>query len=158
MIKGFFGFTSFKKVEMYAITSPQESNPIHEKLKDIAVEFYKLLEIPFRVVNLCAGDVSLHLAKTYDIELWFPGQNRFRELASISNAVDYQSRRYSIKYKKVEGGKVEGFVHTLNGTVVASPRILAAIVEHNQQEDGTIKIPKVLIPYTKFDRINTIKA
>jgi len=111
----------------------------------IAEEFWQSLKIPYQVLNMCSGDIGSPNAKKYDIEGWFPGQNKYRELASCSNDTDFQARRLNIKYKDNQG-KLK-FVHTLNNTVCALGRTMIAIMENHQQSDGTIEIPKVLRAY-----------
>ena len=108
------------------------------------------LEIPFRVINVCSGELGSLAAKKYDIEGWFPHQGKFRELASISNDTDYQARSLNIKYRTPDGNQ---FVHTLNGTAIATTRIMVAIME-NFSTENRIEIPKALIPYTGFDHIS----
>ena len=106
------------------------------------------LEIPYRVVNVAAGDLGASAAKKYDIEAWIPGQGAYREITSCSNTTDYQSRRLRVRYRADEGNEL---VHTLNGTAVAVGRTILAIMENHQQADGTVRIPEALIPYTGFD-------
>jgi seryl-tRNA synthetase len=113
-----------------------------------AEEIYQKLDIPYRVVNICTGDIGTVAAKKYDIEGWMPAQNTFRELVSCSNCTDYQARRLNIRYKEKTGEKSE-LVHTLNSTAIATTRTLVAIFENYQQEDGSINIPKALTPYTE---------
>ena len=109
-------------------------------------EVLKQLEIPYHVVELCTGDMGFGMAKTYDIEVWLPGQNKYREIGSISNAEDFQARRANIRFKRTKDSKPE-LVHTLNGSGLAVGRTVIAILENYQQKDGSIKIPKVLVPY-----------
>ena len=143
--RGLFRMHQFNKVEQIMITKPENSKQALEYLHANAEEMYKLLEIPFRTIEICAGDLSIKNAKQYDIEAWFPRQNQYKEVGSSSNCVDFQSRALNIKYGK-RGGEKE-YVHTLNATGIATSRALVAIIENNQQEDGSIKIPKVLVPY-----------
>jgi seryl-tRNA synthetase len=112
----------------------------------------QLLRIPYRVVSLCSGDMGASMAKTYDIEVWLPGQNTYREIGSISNAEDYQARRGNIRTKRSKDAKPE-YVHTLNGSGLAVGRTWVAIVENYQEADGSIKIPDVLIPYMGVEYI-----
>src|SRR5690554_1413349 len=112
----------------------------------------KKLELPYQVVNLSTGDLGFSMAKTYDIEVWIPSQNKYREIGSISNAKDYQARRAQIRFKRDKDSKTE-YVHTLNGSGLAVGRTVIAIMENYQQKDGTIKVPEVLIPYMKVDII-----
>jgi len=113
---------------------------------DNAEDVLRLLEIPYHVVKLCTGDMSFTSATTYDIEVWFPSQNKYREISSCSNCTDYQARRANIKFRRDAKSKPE-FVHTLNGSGLAVGRTVAAILENYQQEDGSVIVPKVLIPY-----------
>lgn len=106
----------------------------------------KELKIPYRVVELCTGDMGFGMATTYDIEVWLPSQNTYREIASISNAEDYQARRANIRFRPTKDAKTE-YVHTLNGSGLAVGRCVIAVIENYQQADGTIKVPEVLIPY-----------
>ena len=117
-----------------------------------AEDVLKILEIPYRVVLLCTGDMSFTSAKTYDIEVWMPAQNKYREISSCSNCTDYQARRANIKFRRDNKSKPE-FVHTLNGSGIAVGRTVAAILENYQQADGSVKIPKALIPYMGVEEI-----
>src|SRR5690606_14016097 len=114
----------------------------------------QLLELPYRVVSLCSGDMGFAMAKTYDIEVWLPSQNQYREIGSISNAEDYQARRGNIRFRRSKTSKPE-YVHTLNGSGLAVGRTLVAILENYQQKDGSILIPKALIPYMGVEVIKT---
>ena len=104
------------------------------------------LELPYRVVTLCTGDMGFASAKTYDIEVWLPGQNKYREISSCSNCVDFQARRANLRFRPTGGGKPE-FVHTLNGSGLPVGRTIVAILENGQQEDGSVILPKALVPY-----------
>lgn len=148
--KGLIRVHQFYKVEMVVFCGSEQSMKLHEELLGFEEEFITALGLHYQVLNVCSGDLGFPAAKKYDCEAWFAGQGRFRELTSTSNTTDYQARRSNIKYK-TEDGKRE-FVHTLNGTV-ASDRPMLAIIEHYQQENGSIKIPKVLQKYTGFDVI-----
>ena len=112
----------------------------------------KALKLPYHVVTLCSGDMGFSMAKTYDIEVWLPSQNTYREIGSISNAGDYQARRGNIRMRRSKDSKLE-YVHTLNGSGLAVGRTLVAILENYQNEDGTIRVPEVLIPYMGTDII-----
>ncbi len=151
--KGIFRVHEFRKVEMYKYCLPEKSWEEHEHLIQVAEKITQSLGIPYRVVNVCTGDLGNVAAKKYDIEAWMPGQQRFREIVSCSNTTDYQARRLKVRYRLKEGAPVEGYVHTLNSTALADVRMLIAIIENYQQEDGSIEIPKVLRPYTGFDKI-----
>jgi seryl-tRNA synthetase len=135
--RGMFRVHQFDKVEMFSFVRPEDSGDEHERLLTIEEELVRELGIPYRVVNIAAGDLGASASKKYDIEAWFPGQRRYREITSTSNTTDYQARRLDVKLR---GG---GFVHTLNGTAVTA-RALIAVIENFQQEDGTVEIPPVL--------------
>ena len=136
----------FDKVELVKFCSPESSYGELESLLADAEEVLQLLKLPYRVVILCSGDLGFSAAKTYDIEVWMPAQNKYREISSCSNFTDFQARRGGIRYR-AEGKKKSGLVHTLNGSGLAVGRTLAAIMENFQQEDGTFLIPEVLAPY-----------
>lgn len=135
----------FKKVELVSITTPEKSNHEHEFMTNIACEILKKLELPFRKILLCTGDMGFCSQKTYDLEVWCPSQNKYREISSCSNCGDFQARRSSIKYKD-HNGKNQ-FVHTLNGSSLAVGRTLLAILENYQNADGSITVPVVLRNY-----------
>jgi seryl-tRNA synthetase len=136
----------FDKVELVKFAAPETSGQELEFLLADAEEVLQLLELPYRVVALCAGDLGFSSAKTYDIEVWLPGQNTYREISSCSNFLDFQARRAGIRYRP-EGEKKSRLVHTLNGSGLAVGRTLLAILENYQQADGTVRLPKVLEPY-----------
>lgn len=136
----------FNKVELVKFAKPETSYEELEKLLDNAEEVLKRLKLPYRVVNLCAGDLGFSAAKTYDIEVWLPGQNTFKEISSCSNFEDFQARRAKIRYR-ISGKSKTEYVHTLNGSGLAVGRTLVAILENYQQADGTVIIPDVLRPY-----------
>ena len=140
----------FTKVEMVAITKPDESEAEHERMTACAEEVLKRLELPYRVVSLCTGDLGFSARKTYDLEVWLPGQDggqgRYREISSVSNCGDFQARRMKTRYKPAEG-KGNRMVHTLNGSGLAVGRTLIAIMENYQQADGSIVVPEALRPY-----------
>jgi seryl-tRNA synthetase len=138
----------FNKVELIKFTKPEDSYQALEEMLLHSEMVLKKLELPYRVVTLSTGDMGFAMAKTYDIEVWLPGQNTYREIGSISNAEDYQARRANIRFKRNKEAKTE-FVHTLNGSGLAIGRTMIAIIENYQNEDGTITIPKVLIPYMR---------
>jgi len=138
----------FNKVELVKFTKPEDSYQELEKLLQDAQEVLQLLRLPYRVVALCTGDLGFSSAKTYDIEVWLPSFNRYREISSCSNFENFQARRANIRYRAEGKGKV-GFVHTLNGSGLAVGRTLAAILENYQQEDGTVLLPEVLRPYLR---------
>ena len=136
----------FSKVELVSIATPEQSDAEHERMVDCAQEVLKRLGLHHRVVTLCTGDMGFTAKKTYDIEVWLPGQNRFREISSCSNCGDFQARRMNTRFK-AKDAKATRFVHTLNGSGLAVGRTLIAIMENYQQPDGSIAIPDVLRPY-----------
>ncbi len=136
----------FNKVELVKFTKPETSYQELEKLLSDAEEVLKRLKLPYRVVNLCTGDLGFSASKTYDIEVWLPGQNTFKEISSCSNFEDFQARRAKIRYR-VSGKSKTEYVHTLNGSGLAVGRTLVAILENDQQADGSVIIPEVLRPY-----------
>lgn len=144
--KGLIRQHQFNKVELVKFVHPDNSYEELEKLLLNAEEILKRLKLPYRVVQLCSGDLGFSAAKTYDIEVWLPSQNKYREISSCSNTEDFQARRAKIKFRTAQGGKSE-FVHTLNGSGLAVGRTLLAIIENYQQEDGSIVVPEVLRPY-----------
>jgi seryl-tRNA synthetase len=147
-IRGIKRGHQFDKVEIYKLTNPQSSNDELEKLVADAEDICRRLAIPYRVVQLCTGDLGFAACKTYDIEVWAPGCAEWLEVSSCSNCSDFQARRASIRYRPEAGAKSE-FVHTLNGSGLALPRVLIAVLENYQQADGTVLIPEVLEPYLK---------
>jgi seryl-tRNA synthetase len=142
----------FNKVELIKFTKPEESYKELDEMVAHSARVLDLLELPYRVVSLCTGDLGFSMRKTFDIEVWLPSYNTYREIGSISNAEDYQARRGNIRFKRDSKAKPE-FVHTLNGSGLAVGRTVVAILENNQQKDGTIVIPKILVPYMHTDII-----
>lgn len=142
----------FEKVEVMMFARPEDSWEQHERLTGHAEEVLKRLGLPYRVVSLSTGDLGFGAAKTYDLEVWLPGQQGFKEISSCSNFTDFQARRASIRFRRAEGEKPE-FVHTLNGSGLAIGRTLAAILENYQREDGSIEVPQALRPYFGSDEI-----
>ena len=142
----------FEKVEMYKLVEPEESDDELEKLVADAEEVCVRLGIPHRVLRLCTGDLGFPAVKGYDVEMWAPGSGEWLEVSSCSNCTDFQARRASIRYRP-EPGAGATFVHTLNGSGLGLPRVMIAVLEHYQQEDGSVVVPEVLRPYTGFDRI-----
>jgi seryl-tRNA synthetase len=136
----------FGKVELVTITTPEESELEHENMLNAAEEILKRLDIPYRIMLLCSGDMGFSAKKTYDIEVWLPGQNKYREISSVTNCGDFQARRMKARYKEINA-KETNFVHTLNGSALAVGRTLVAVLENYQNEDGSITIPEVLVPY-----------
>ncbi len=144
--RGILRLHQFNKVELIMFTKPEESKELHDLMLKNSEKVLKLLKLPYRVVMLSTGDLGFSMEKTYDIEVWIPSQRKYREIASISNANDYQARRGNIRFKRDKDSKTE-YLHTLNGSGLAVGRTLIAILENYQNEDGTIQIPEVLIPY-----------
>jgi seryl-tRNA synthetase len=136
----------FEKVELVQVVRPEASWQAHEDLTSHAEEVLKRLELPYRVMNLCAGDIGFSAAKTYDLEVWLPGQGKYREISSCSNFEDFQARRMKARWRNPDSGKPE-LVHTLNGSGLAVGRTLVAILENYQDKGGRVSIPAVLQPY-----------
>ncbi|RLG99307.1 serine--tRNA ligase [Candidatus Bathyarchaeota archaeon] len=151
--RGIFRTHQFNKVEQFIFCLPEHSWEMHEELLRNAEELVQKLGLPYRVVNVCTGDIGSFAAKKYDIEVWMPAQNRYREIISCSNCTDYQARRLNIRYREKEGAPPKGVVHTLNSTALATGRTVVAILENYQQEDGSVVIPEVLRPYIGVERI-----
>jgi len=147
---GIFRVHQFDKVEMFVFTSPDESAAEHDRLLAVEEKLVGELEIPYRVVNVAAGDLGASAAKKYDIEAWFPGEQNFREITSCSNTTDYQARRLKVRLRTESGNEI---LHTLNGTACAVGRTILAILENHQQTDGSVVIPEALRRYTGFDII-----
>ena len=145
--KGLFRVHQFHKVEQFVYCHPDESWRIHEELRENAEEIFQKLEIPYRLVNICTGDIGTVAAKKYDIEAWMPRENEYREVVSCSNCTTYQAVRLNIRVRDKEDFESKQFVHTLNSTAIATSRAMRAILENNQHEDGSVEIPKVLRPY-----------
>ena len=143
--KGMLRQHHFKKVEMVSITTPDKSIEEHDRMSSIESEILKALKLPYRTVLLCSGDTGFGSSKTYDHEVWLPGQGKYREISSCSNCWDFQARRMNGRYRKKDG-KIE-YLHTLNGSALAVGRTIIAIMENYQQKDGSIKVPEILIPY-----------
>lgn len=143
----------FEKVEMYKLVEPAESDSELERLVSDAESVCRRLEIPYRVIELSTGDLGFSAVKTFDIEMWAPGSEEWLEVSSCSNCDEFQARRASIRYRPNIGAKPQ-FVHTLNGSGLALPRVIIAILENYQRPDGTVEVPSVLRPYTGFDNIS----
>ena len=144
--RGLIRFHQFHKVEMVKFAKPEESYDELEKMVANAENILQKLELPYRVITLCTGDMGFSAAKTYDLEVWIPAQNTYREISSCSNTEDFQARRAQIRYRDEADGKVK-LLHTLNGSGLAVGRTVAAILENYQNEDGSVTIPEVLRPY-----------
>jgi seryl-tRNA synthetase len=145
--RGIFRTHQFNKIEQFIFCKPEDSPRLHEELLQNAEEILQKIGLSYRVVNVCTGDIGTVAAKKYDVEAWMPAQNGYREVVSCSNCTDYQGRRLGIKYREKEGAAPKGFVHTLNSTAIATGRTIVAILENNQQGDGTITIPEELMKY-----------
>ncbi len=144
--RGLIRLHQFNKVELVKLTTPETSYEELEKLLNDAETILKRLEIHYQVVELCTGDLGFSAAKTYDIEVWIPGQQRYREISSCSNFEDFQARRANIRFRR-KGKKGTELVHTLNGSGLAIGRTVVAILENYQQKDGSVIIPEALRPY-----------
>jgi seryl-tRNA synthetase len=144
--KGIFRVHQFEKVEQFVFCKPEDSPKEHELLIRNAEEFFQSLQLPYRIVNVCSGDLGTVAAKKYDLEAWLPGQGKYREEVSCSNCTSYQAVRSNIRYRDRTSDPTR-YVHTLNSTLVATERTLVAIMENYQQEGGSIAIPEVLVPY-----------
>ena len=148
--RGIFRLHQFEKVEMFSFVNASGSWEEHDKLIAIEESILRALQLPYRAVNVCAGELGAPAAKKVDLEAWFPGQRRYREVTSCSNTTDYQARRLNCRIRTDHGPE---FVHTLNGTAATSSRHIAAILENNQRADGSVLVPEVLRAYTSFDSI-----
>jgi seryl-tRNA synthetase len=150
--KGLFRMHQFNKVEQFVFCLPEQSWEIHEELQQNCEQLYQALELHYRVMAVCTGDIGSIAAKKYDTEVWM-ADGVFREIGSNSNCTDYQARRLGIKWREEEGKSPAGFVHTLNNTALATSRTMLAIIEQHQKADGSIGIPRALWPYTGFKEI-----
>jgi seryl-tRNA synthetase len=148
---GIFRVHQFDKVEMFIFTTPEASTEEHDRLLAIEESLVQELEIPYRVVNIAAGDLGASATKKYDIEAWFPSEQAYREITSCSNTTDYQARRLKVRIKAEDGNPV---LHTLNGTACAVGRTITALLENHQRPDGSVEIPEALRRYTGFDLID----
>jgi seryl-tRNA synthetase len=146
--RGIFRVHQFDKVEMFSFVPAELSWDEHEYLHALERKLIDGLQLPYRVVNVAAGDLGASAAKKYDIEAWIPSQGEYREITSCSNTTDFQSRRLKIRTRSEQGNEL---VHTLNGTAIAVGRTLLAILENHQRSDGTVRIPEALVPYAGFD-------
>jgi len=154
--KGLYRVHQFTKVEMFSYCLPEDSNRIHEELRQIEEEIFAGLGVPFRVVDTCSGDLGAPAYRKWDLEAWMPGRNggEWGEVTSTSNCTDFQARRLNVKYKDEDGRNK--FVHMLNGTAIACSRGIIAVLENFQRADGSIRIPPALVPYCGFDEIRKI--
>ena len=155
-VRGIIRQHQFQKVELVKFAKPEQSYEEHEKLTRDAEQVLQKLGLHYRTVVLCTGDMGFSSAKTYDIEVWLPGQNLYREISSCSNFTDFQARRANIRYRP-DGAKKSEFVHTINGSGLAIGRTWVAIIENYQRADGSVKVPEVLQPYVGADRITPRK-
>jgi seryl-tRNA synthetase len=145
--RGIFRTHQFNKIEQFIFCKPEDSPKLHEELLQNGEDLLQKIGLAYRVANVCTGDIGTVAAKKYDIEAWMPAQNGYREVVSCSNCTDYQARRLGVRYREKEGAPPKGFVHTLNSTAIATGRTIVAILENNQQEDGTVNIPEALRKY-----------
>jgi len=153
--RGLYRVHQFTKVEMFAFTTPEQSDAMHEELLGIEETIYQRLGLPYRVLDICTGDLGGPAYRKYDLEAWMPGRGEggaWGEITSTSNCTDYQARRLAIRFRRDKGAKPE-LVHTLNGTAIAVSRTLLALLENGQQADGSVVVPEALRPLTGFDRI-----
>jgi seryl-tRNA synthetase len=151
--RGLYRVHQFTKVEMFAFSTPEQSEDMHEEMVGIEERIFQGLGLPYRVVDICTGDLGAAAYRKYDLEAWMPGRNDFGEVTSTSNTTDYQARRLAIRYRK-EGGRPQ-LLHTLNGTALAMSRALISLLEIYQQHDGSIVLPEVLLPYVGRERLTS---
>jgi seryl-tRNA synthetase len=145
--RGLIRVHQFDKVEMVKYAKPEESFDDLEAMVADAENILQLLGLPYRVISLCTGDIGFSSAKTYDLEVWLPSYNSYKEISSCSDCTDFQARRANIKYRDPDNFKGTRYVHTLNGSGLAVGRTMAAVLENYQQADGSVKVPEVLVPY-----------
>lgn len=150
--KGILRVHQFDKIEMFSFCEPEKSKEEHQFFLKMEEKLMQALKLPYRVINICTGDLGFPAAAKYDIEAWIPSENRYRETHSTSNCTDFQARRLNIRYRDSKTKKLE-FIHTVNGTAFAIPRPLIAIIENYQQKDGSVKVPEVLQKYLGFKEI-----
>jgi seryl-tRNA synthetase len=149
--KGLYRVHQFTKVEMFIYCMPEESGKMHEYLLSVEEKIYQTLNLPYRVLEMCTGDLGAQAARKFDVEAWMPGRNDYGEVTSTSNCTDYQARRLNIKVKRKDGK--QEYIHMLNGTAIATSRAMIAILENYQQEDGSVVIPDALKPFMGKDKI-----
>jgi len=152
--RGMIRVHQFNKVELVSITTPDESEEEHMRMLSAAETILQRLKLPYRVMLLCTGDMGFCSKKTFDIEVWLPGQNQYREISSVSNCGDFQARRMKARYKEF-GASDTTLLHTLNGSGLAVGRTIIAIMENYQNADGSINIPEALVPYMNGERVVT---
>ncbi|MFH1832611.1 MAG: serine--tRNA ligase [Candidatus Levyibacteriota bacterium] len=153
--RGLFRVHQFTKAEIFIYCLPQDSEKMHQWLLSLEEKIYQNLEIPYRVVEMCSGDLGAMAARKFDVEAWMPGRKEYGEITSTSNCTDYQARNLNIRFKQKNG--TTGFIHMINGTAIATSRTIIAILENYQQKDGSVLIPEVLQKYTGFSEINIKK-
>jgi len=153
--KGIFRVHQFEKVEMFKFVKPEESWHEHEKMIQTVERIYQRLNLHYRIVNICSGELGVTAAKKYDLEVWLPGQGKYREIVSCSNCTDYQARRLNVRFRKNPNDRPT-FVHTLNSTAMAIGRTLVAIMENYQTKDGAVIVPEALMPYAGINRIEPV--
>jgi seryl-tRNA synthetase len=149
--RGLYRVHQFTKVEMFAFTTPEQSQELHAEMLEIEERIFQGLGLPYRVVDICSGDLGGAAYRKFDLEAWMPGRNDYGEVTSTSNTTDYQARRLQIRYRR-DGGRPQ-LLHTLNGTAIAISRALIALLENYQQEDGSVLLPEVLVPYVGKEKI-----
>jgi seryl-tRNA synthetase len=149
--RGLYRVHQFTKVEMFAFTTPEQSQELHAEMLEIEDRIFQGLGLPYRVVDICSGDLGGAAYRKFDLEAWMPGRNDYGEVTSTSNTTDYQARRLHIRYRR-DGGRPQ-LLHTLNGTAIAISRALIALLENYQQEDGSVLLPEVLVPYVGKEKI-----
>jgi seryl-tRNA synthetase len=142
-----FRVHQFTKVEQFVFCNPEDSWTIHEELLANAEELFMGLGLPYRVVNICTGDIGTVAAKKFDIEVWMPRENAYKEVVSCSNCTSYQAVRLNIRVRDKKDFESKQYIHTLNSTAIATSRVIRAILENNQQRDGSVEVPEVLRPY-----------
>jgi len=153
--KGLYRVHQFTKVEMFIYCLPEDSAKFHQEILAMEEKLYQELGLPYRVVEMCTGDLGAMAVKKYDVEVWMPGRGDYGEVSSTSNCTDYQARNLNIRFKKNSGET--GFIHMLNGTAIVMSRIPLAILENYQNSDGSVTVPEVLRPYLGFDKISATK-
>ena len=151
--RGLYRVHQFTKVEMFAFTTPEQSEALHNEMVEVEEHIFQGLSLPYRVVDICTGDLGGAAYRKYDLEAWMPGRNDFGEVTSTSNTTDYQARRLRIRYRRAEPGGRPQLLHTLNGTALAISRALIALLEIYQQQDGSIALPEALVPYVGKERV-----
>ena len=151
--RGLYRVHQFTKVEMFAFTRPEDSEAVHEEMVEIEERIFQGLGLPYRVVDICTGDLGGPAYRKYDLEAWMPGRGDFGEVTSTSNTTDYQARRLRIRYRRAEPGGRPQLLHTLNGTALAMSRALISLLEIYQQEDGSVNLPERLVPYVGKERL-----